>query len=110
VFHSAIAHKWGVAHKWVKLPASHVKEVDQGTKFLMICWDATASWGSSSKIAPERWQPWGWFRFECGSGEDVLFTTADNDIWVVSDTLPEPSTMALAIGGMALLAGFKRRW
>ena len=40
---------------------------------------------------------------------DILFTTGNNLIWVVSDTIPEPSTMVLAIGGMALLAGFAGR-
>jgi hypothetical protein len=41
---------------------------------------------------------------------DILFTTANNGIWVVSDAeLPEPSTLALAIGGLVILAGWKRR-
>jgi hypothetical protein len=39
---------------------------------------------------------------------DVLFNTADNDIWLLSDTIPEPSTVTLAIAGIVLL-GFSRR-
>jgi hypothetical protein len=35
---------------------------------------------------------------------DILFSTESNQIWVLSDTIPEPSTWLLAIGGMALLS------
>jgi hypothetical protein len=38
---------------------------------------------------------------------DLLFTTANNEIWLLSDEIPEPSTLALALGGMPLLAGFR---
>jgi hypothetical protein len=41
---------------------------------------------------------------------DILFTTSDNQIWGISDAeLPEPSTIVLAIGGIVVLAGLKRR-
>jgi hypothetical protein len=41
---------------------------------------------------------------------DFLFTTGDNQIWGVGELdTPEPATVALSIGGIALLAGLKRR-
>jgi hypothetical protein len=40
---------------------------------------------------------------------DIVFTTQANDIWVLSDDLPEPSTMVLGIGGLGLMAWWRRR-
>jgi len=34
---------------------------------------------------------------------DVLFTTGDNQIWLVSDTIPEPSTVVLALAGIGVV-------
>jgi hypothetical protein len=40
---------------------------------------------------------------------DVLFTSGDNHIYMVSDSLPEPSTMVLVFGGIALGVWRRRR-
>jgi hypothetical protein len=40
---------------------------------------------------------------------DFLFTTSNNDIYLLSDTIPEPSTISLAICGAALIAVLRRR-
>ena len=40
---------------------------------------------------------------------DILFTTQANDIWVLSDPIPEPSTILMSFGGMGLVAWVARR-
>jgi len=40
---------------------------------------------------------------------DLLFTTGANDIWLLSDSEPEPSTVVLAVGGIAMLGWLRRR-
>jgi hypothetical protein len=40
---------------------------------------------------------------------DILFTTQANDIWVLSDPVPEPSTILMGVGGLGLLAWIRKR-
>jgi hypothetical protein len=40
---------------------------------------------------------------------DLIFTTQNNDLWLLSDDLPEPSTIALGLSGLALLAAYRRK-
>jgi hypothetical protein len=42
-----------------------------------------------------------------GTG-DILFTTQANDIWLLTD-VPEPSTIALGLTGLTLLAAYRRK-
>ena len=42
---------------------------------------------------------------------DLLFTTQSNDIWRLSDTesVPEPATVGLGLGGLAMVWWIRRR-
>ncbi len=40
---------------------------------------------------------------------DILFTTSDNQIWALSQAVPEPGTGVLTMGAVLLLWGYSRR-
>jgi hypothetical protein len=40
---------------------------------------------------------------------DILFTTQANDIWVLTDPMPEPSTVLMGLGGLGMMAWVARK-
>jgi hypothetical protein len=40
---------------------------------------------------------------------DILFTTQDNDIWLLSDSVPEPGTILTGLGGLVLVVCWRRK-